>query len=46
MGLPLIHKFLTYCFQRSSPLNPPILGDFELRSPPRIGGSKGGNATC
>jgi len=44
--LPLIHKFLTDCFQWFSPLNPPILGDFKLRSPPSIGGTKGGECAC
>jgi len=40
-GLP---KFLTDCFQWFSPLNPPMLGDFKLRSPPSIGGLRGTSA--
>jgi hypothetical protein len=43
--LRLIHKFRVHCFQRSCPLNPPILGDFEFRSPPKLGGIKGGQCS-
>jgi hypothetical protein len=43
--LRLIHKFRVNCFQRSCPLNPPMLGDFEFRSPPKLGGIKGGQCS-
>jgi len=36
------HKLSVMTCQQSRPLNPPNFGDFELRPPPRIGGTKGG----
>lgn len=40
-GLRRTHKSSGLCLRRSCPLNPPILGDFEV-VPPRHWGARGG----
>jgi hypothetical protein len=44
------HKFLIFCLTFSSPLNPPMLGDFEPVQetvlPPKLGGWGGQNEVC